>query len=197
MMQKARIKCPKCGTLLEVENPTGELQKTVECMSCKARLIVKFGRESEKTQNGSESYESMLNRRSRGKYEEEEDEEEFGTSIMSGIADTTIGKLKYQSDLYTLQMGINTIGRMASTSKASEQIATPDRSMSRLHSVIEVSRMFDGSVRAIIRNADNKNRTFVGGQELIDGDRIVLNYGDVIRMGDVQITYIKDPKYDV
>ena len=69
--------------------------------------------------------------------------------------------------------------------------------MSRLHSVIEVSRMFDGSVRAIIRNADNKNRTFVGGQELVDGDRIVLNYGDVIRMGDVQITYIKDPKYDV
>lgn len=88
-------------------------------------------------------------------------------------------------------MGINSVGRKASTSKATIQIDTSDRSMSRMHSIINVTRMFDGTLRTTIKNADNKNITYVGGQILYDGDTIVLNDGDVIKMGNVNITFVK------
>ena len=173
-MQTIRIKCPKCGVLLDVRNTGNEAERTIGCPNCNSHLKVKFKKKPDLPPV------------------DDDDAEEFGTNIMSGIANTNVGKLLYGTTEYPLILGVNTIGRKATTSAASLQIPTDDRSMSRMHSIIEVGRLYDGSVRTVIKNADNKNPTFVGGQRLLDGDRIVLRNGDVIKMGNVVVTFINE-----
>ena len=170
-----------------MKNSSGVAEKTIQCPKCLSKLRVKFNNQADITQYG--SVPPMPSSRPAAP---RQDDEEFGTNIMSGLADSTIGALLFRSQTFPLELGVNTVGRKAATSPAAIQIPTDNRSMSRLHAIIEISRMFDGSVRAVIKNADNKNPTFVGGQRLIEGDRIVLNDGDVIKMGDVTITYVKD-----
>ena len=55
---------------------------------------------------------------------------------------------------YKLHLGINTIGRRASTSSATVQIDTADRTMSRSHAVIEV-RNAGGQMVHILKNGAN------------------------------------------
>lgn len=176
MIQKTRVKCPSCGVLLDVRNSTGAKEKEVNCPNCKSRIVVKFNIPNPLTSTPSNTPEQT----------------EFHTSFISGLTDGIMGKLLYNGQTYPLQMGLNSVGRKASTSTANIQIDTTDRSMSRLHSIINVTRMFDGTLRTTIKNADNKNTTYVGGQILYDGDTIVLNDGDVIKMGNVNITFVKN-----
>lgn len=176
MIQKTRVKCPGCGVLLDVRNSSGTSEKEITCPKCNSRIVVKFNKPV--TQQIPPSNDTA-------------ETQEFHTSFISGLTDGIMGKLLYNGQKYTLQMGINSVGRKATTSKASVQIDTNDRSMSRMHSIINVTRMFDGTLRTTIKNADNKNVTYVGGQILYDSDTIVLNDGDVIKMGNVNITFVK------
>jgi len=173
MLQKTRVKCPSCGVTLDVRNSTGMTEKEISCPNCGTQLMVKFDNAASA---GSPSV---------------QESQEFHTCFLSGLTDGIMGRLLLDGKEYALKMGLNTVGRKATTSSASIQIETDDRSMSRMHSVINVTRMFDGTLRTTIKNADNKNATHVGGQLLIDGDTIVLNDGDVIQMGNVNVTFIK------
>lgn len=177
MIQKTRVKCPSCGVLLDVRNSTGATEKEVSCPNCKSRIVVKFNNAN--PLNSSPSSEAN-------------EQNEFHTSFISGLTDGIMGKLLYNGQAYPLQMGINSVGRKASSSTSNIQIETSDRSMSRLHSIINVTRMFDGTLRTTIKNANNKNATFVSGQILCDGDTIVLNDGDVIKMGNVNVSFVKN-----
>lgn len=175
-MQKTRVKCPSCGVLLDVRNSSGASERVVSCPNCNTQITVKFTAPppSQSPSSGDTA-----------------DGQEFHTSFISGLTDGIMGKLLFEGHSYPLQMGINSVGRKASTSKADIQIETLDRSMSRLHSIVNVTRMFDGTLRTTIKNANNKNLTTVGGQILYDEDTIVLNDGDVIKMGNVNITFVK------
>ncbi|MBP5258292.1 MAG: FHA domain-containing protein [Prevotella sp.] len=191
-MQIVRIQCPKCKVTLDVKDSTGAEQKTIECPRCKARLIVKFKQDNEKTY-----YDSRFNP-STGRLDQstpppapQKREEDPGTKFMNAANFWQMGKLLFGTTVYPLQLGVNTIGRKANTSSASVQIDTQDRSMSRSHAVIEVSKLYDGRIHTVIRNSNNKNPTFVGGQPLIDDDRIILNNGDIIQMGEVTLTFVQ------
>lgn len=180
-MQKIRIICPSCGVKLDVRNSTESSEKEISCPNCNAQIKVNFNDEQSAQQN-SDIPVSPVNK-----------PQEYGTRVMP--TDCVMGKLLLNGTYYPLQMGINTIGRAASTSKASIQIQTTDRTMSRMHSIIEVGRIFNETdiiLRTTIKNANNKNLTYVGGQLLIDGDTIVLNDGDIIKMGNVQIMFVKE-----
>lgn len=177
-MQKIRIKCPNCGVKLDVRNSTDSCEKEISCPNCNAQIRVNFNKEQREQQ----PQETPIIESQR-----------FGTRVVP--ADCTMGKLLLNGTFYPLQIGINTVGRAASTSKASIQIRTADRTMSRMHSIIEVGRIFNGvdvAIRTTIKNADNKNLTYVGGQLLVDGDTIVLNDGDIIKMGNVEIMFVKE-----
>lgn len=91
---------------------------------------------------------------------------------------------------YGLSMGRNTIGRKASTSTASVQIATSDRTMSRNHAVIEV-RSVGAGVQHILSNGENKNPSYLNGMLIGVGDRLVLSSGDSIKMGETVLTFKK------
>lgn len=90
---------------------------------------------------------------------------------------------------YLLSEGINIVGRKSESSKATVQIVTDDRYMSRRHSSIKLSTMPDGSQKALISNAENKNRTFINGQELSGNDVLTLSDGDEIKMGHTTMIY--------
>ena len=47
-MQTKRIKCPKCGVVLDVKNSQNEVVKQITCPSCKTALQVKFQPQQEK-----------------------------------------------------------------------------------------------------------------------------------------------------
>ena len=65
---------------------------------------------------------------------------------------------------YSLQLGKNTLGRKAPTSDASVQIETTDSFMSR-------------------------NKTLVNGTRVEDGDRIELQSGTIITLGNTQLKF--------
>lgn len=98
--------------------------------------------------------------------------------------------LVYENKRYELKLGRNTIGRQSSTPQATVQIDTHgDKTMSRFHAVIELVRMSDMSIRAIISNGSNKNSTYVSGILLNGNDKLILNNGSEIKMGNLLLRY--------
>lgn len=89
---------------------------------------------------------------------------------------------------YKLRLGINTVGRKASTSSATVQIDTTDRTMSRSHAVIEV-RNAGGQVLHILKNGANKNPSYLNGTILGPGDQLILNNGNRIKLGNTELTF--------
>jgi pSer/pThr/pTyr-binding forkhead associated (FHA) protein len=88
-----------------------------------------------------------------------------------------------------LEEGRNIVGRKGTTSKATVQIATEDRYMSRQHCSITVTTLPDGTKKAVLSNYQNKNLTTVDGQEIETGDEIRLTNGDRITMGHTTVVF--------
>lgn len=112
------------------------------------------------------------------------------TRMMDVSADSVLSKMpKLVSDgtSYLLSEGVNIVGRQSQSSKATIQIATDDRYMSRNHSRLTVANLPDG-LKVTISNYENKNGTFVNDQELMDGEEIRLTDGDEIKMGHTIVT---------
>jgi len=90
---------------------------------------------------------------------------------------------------YPLEDGQNIIGRKGQTSKATIQIETPDRYMSRQHCSITVNQLPDGTMKAVLCNYQNKNLTSIDGQEIETGDAIRLTNGNSITMGHTTVIF--------
>ena len=88
-----------------------------------------------------------------------------------------------------LSVGRNIVGRKATTSQATIQIPTDDHYMSRQHCCIDITAFNDGTKKAVLRNFQNKNVTFINGQPLESDDIIRLFDGDTIKMGDTILTF--------
>jgi hypothetical protein len=103
--------------------------------------------------------------------------------------DSCNARLVFDDKPYFLEEGRNIIGRKGSTSRATVQIATEDRYMSRQHCSIKVTTLPDGTKKAVLSNYQNKNLTTVDGQEIETGDEIRLTNGDRITMGHTTVTF--------
>lgn len=112
------------------------------------------------------------------------------TQLQGAPAGTTGGCfLVCNGQRYPLKAGVNTIGRQAHTSQATVQLATQDRTMSRVHALIRVIPLPGGSVRATICNSLNKNDTLVDGQLLAPGDELMLRNGAQISFSRTTVTF--------
>lgn len=118
------------------------------------------------------------------------------TTDYNGRKNKTIGKLLLVASdtLYALQVGTNTIGRKATTSSSSVQIDTEDKTMSRQHAKIEVVELASGGYKHYFSNASNKNVTLINDHRVEDGDKLVLNGGEQIKMANVVLKFILAPK---
>ena len=104
---------------------------------------------------------------------------------------TKVGQLVDANGVsYPLSVGFNTIGRKATTSTASIQIATDDRTMSRNHTVIEV-RNIGGQLLHILKNGDNKNPSYLNNVLMGEDDKLILNDGDCLKLGYTILTFKK------
>ena len=187
-MQRKRIVCPDCRAVLDVKNSKNETEKQITCPSCKAVLKVKFAPQQEpqeaKTyyappkQPAADNGETQLAAGDNG-----------ATQLVSPTHKTNQAYLQYDDHTYPLSEGQNIIGRKGNTSKATVQIDTDDRYMSRQHVSITVTTLPDGNVKAVLSNYQNKNLTTIDGQEIETGDAIRLADGNSIKMGHTTVTF--------
>ena len=181
-MDIKRVKCPKCNSLWDVKNNKNEAVKKFACPICKTPLQVvfqmpyNFGDTSESDTILPDDGHTMLFDEGRTVLPELQVKEETCYLVVNG-------------NNYDLLLGRNTVGRKATTSVASIQFVTDDMYMSRHHSVINVRRMTSGEIKVDISNYENKNKTFVNGNILQNGESFVLHDGDSIKMGNTTVIY--------
>lgn len=173
-MEVKRIKCPNCGSILEVRNSKNETVKLITCPQCKVTLSVKF-----KHLEPLEAHTCLAKNQQIG----------GETQLQPQNTQTKTACLEVGGRTYKLSEGVNVVGRKASSSQATVQIDTSDKYMSRQHAKIVVTRMPGGKFKAVISNDRNKNISTIDGQDLLQGDAIVLNDGDRIVMGETTVIY--------
>ena len=161
-MESKKIKCPKCGVILEVKNPNNEAVRTFSCPRSKVGMRVTF--------------------------REEEPATVLGTKP-NGRNQSIRPRLLYGGEEFALCDGRNVVGREAQSSQATVQIPTPDHFMSRQHAVVMVSAMADGGRKAVLSCYQNKNALVVDGQPLEPGDEVRLHDGCRITMGETTVTF--------
>ena len=161
-METKRVRCPKCKTVLEVKNSLHEDVKAIVCPKCQARLKVVFHRP----------------------------DTIFGRTILpQQMLPKGTPVLCYNGHDYAFRDGLNTVGRKASSSEADIQVETSDMLMSRYHALIEYRRIEGGFFQCIVSNDKNKNVTMVNSHPLADGDKILLNDGDTLQLGNTKLTF--------
>ncbi len=95
------------------------------------------------------------------------------------VAVLFFGKAEYQ-----LKEGTQMIGRKDPLSEAEIQIATGDASLQLVHARLKVAARNDGNHIYIISPYSHETAVFVNQLPLEEGDEVMLNIGDELRMGD-------------
>lgn len=189
MNEVIQIKCPFDGAVLTVRYMPGIETKNVKCPICQhTYLFSEFKRvepagaapDAGRTQQGGEEKTSYYGGNS-------------STTGSNDAANYTIGRLKTKGGGRTFQLrpGRNVIGRMGVKSQADFQIDTEGNKMvSREHLVIDVKKIpGKGFVHYVSLYKEKVNDTFVGTEQLLYGDCIVLRDGDVIRLPATEIKF--------
>lgn len=186
-MQTKRIKCPSCGVVLDVKNSKNEEVKQIVCPQCKCILQIRFALPKEPME--AHTFIVPIGSNSDCATQLACDANGATQLATSTHKTTTSAKLLFDGISYELEEGQNIIGRKGTTSKATVQIATEDRYMSRQHCAINISALPDGSKKAVLSNYQNKNLTSVDGREIETGDAIRLTDGNAITMGHTTVTF--------
>ena len=185
-MSEIKIKCPTCGKVLRMNEIPNINAASFTCPVCKEKHVV----------GNCQRYNSAPQPLA----PTSEDTQYGGTSSLQTSGDETrigvapqakVGMLVDANEAkYQLAIGFNTIGRKAASSTASVQIATDDRTMSRNHAVIEV-RNAGGQLLHILKNGANKNPSYLNNALVGQGDQLILNNGDRLKMGNTTLTFKK------
>ena len=188
-MQTKRIKCPKCGVVLDVKNSKNEEVKQITCPSCKTFLQVKFQSQQEPME--AKTFYAPPKQAMADNGATQLVGGSFGATqlVMAPKKEASKAILQFGGVSYPLEEGQNIIGRKASTSKATVQIETADRYMSRQHCSITVTSLPDGTKKVVLSNYQNKNQTTIDGLPVETGDVIRLTDGNSITMGHTTITF--------
>ncbi len=178
-METKRIKCPNCGVVLDVRNSKNETLKIITCPQCQTQLRVKFHPQPAPSNEPLDAETFVAANKN------------TGDTILNKKKPEAVGKpvIAFAGINYPLALGQNIVGRQAASSHATVQIATTDHYMSRHHVSISVTRLGDGSLKAVVSNYKNMNPTRVNGLKLEEGDAIVLQPGCNITMGETTVTY--------
>lgn len=199
-MSEIKIKCPTCGKILRLQDSPTINTASFTCPVCKEKHVVgncqRFVEQPKPQQPAGEEtqYGPAISRMSGGEetqyvgsgYSASGEETQIYSAPQSnvGVLVDSLGRT------YKLRLGINTIGRKASTSSATVQIDTSDRTMSRSHAVIEV-RNAGGQMMHILKNGANKNPSYHKGSLVGPSDQMILNNGDKVKFGCTELIFKK------
>ncbi len=180
-METIRIKCPVCGAILEAVDNPANAEKSVKCPNCQQR-------------NKFKDFKRILPTVS-APVASENDETQI-----SCMRKESIGYLldKATGRRYPLREGKQLVGRKPykSPPKADIPIETTDQGMSREHLYIDVMAGRDGRFHVYASNAKNQNPTEINGIQLMDGDKVGIRHGDVIKLCDTKLVFVSTPVND-
>ena len=198
-MSEITVKCPTCGKICHLKSDKEiTAQSTFICPVCKEKHIVgncqrvvvqkkSVVPSSDETNYGpapsARGDETQIGPQPQGAGG---DETQIGASPRAsiGVLVDSMGRT------YQLKSGVNTIGRKATSSPASVQIETNDRTMSRNHAVIEV-RNAGGQMLHILKNGANKNPSYINNALIAANDQLILNNGDRMKFGETILVMVK------
>ena len=184
-MSEIKIKCPTCGKVLRLNETPNINAASFTCPICGERhLVGDCQRYYPAPQVMGPSEDTRYGTTPSPQTGSEETRTATAPQGKPGLLEDAGGMS------YSLSLGINTIGRKASSSTATVQIATTDRTMSRNHAIIEV-RDAGGQLIPLFRNAANKNPSRLNGVLVAQGDQLILNNGDRIQLGNTILTFKK------
>ena len=174
-METLDVKCPWCSATLRIRKTPGMDGKNITCPNCKNtnhfskfKLVVPI-----------EESETQLPSPDGG--------------LPQAKENLLIGRLiiPLTGSSYQLLPGKNIIGRKASASTANFRIEAGDnKRMSREHLIIEVGRVPSmGYTHLVSLYKEKVNKTFINSTELLWGDTLILQHGDVIKLPDVDIRF--------
>lgn len=172
-----KIKCSNCGAILAVKDAPDIKSRSITCPVCKiAANFVDYKPYTAEPKAASEDPKTRI----------------AGNTDYSSKKNRSIGKLLHvgSGTLYQLELGINTIGRKTISSTSSVKIDTDDKTMSRQHAIIEVVELASGGYKHYFTNANNKNATLINNHKVENGDKLILNGGEEIKMAEVIIKFI-------
>ena len=203
-MQIKRIKCPKCGIVLDVKNSKEQASVRLHCPNCRTLLQVSFPPEEEPVEaptfyarpkqpvdNGATQLGGNYSAH-RQQTNDSSCETQLGGGPSGGTqasASQQIVSLVFEGRGYPLEEGRNIVGRKAKKPQANVQIPTDDLYMSRQHCVINVTTMDDGRKKSVLSNFQNKNDTLINGHQIGSGDAIILQNGNMIKMGETTVMF--------
>lgn len=183
---KKMVKCTSCGISLGVPQKGDEPFRDIRCPNCSHLIRVVFDQPKQED-DGKTVYggASPVNNTSSTPVDD-------GSTVYGNVNVAKQGFLRCGNQSYALRNGMNIVGRSAPSSTANVQIETDDHYMSRQHAAIKVTRVANGSLKALISNYKNKHSTFVSGQELLKDDEIVLTDGMNLKMGHTTLVYFEE-----
>ena len=176
-METLDVKCPWCSALLRIKSAKRMEGKNITCPICKHtspftqfKKIIQAEEESETCLPGTDGNTPNLSQE----------------NIIIGRLIIPITGISYQ-----LLPGKNIIGRKASASTANFQIETGEnKRMSREHLIIEVKRVSTtGFIHLVSLYKERVNKSFINSTELLWGDTLILQHGDIINLPDIDMRF--------
>ena len=168
-MESKKIVCPSCHGTLEVTNPRQEPVLMIKCPNPACGAKLRVRFDTGET---------IL-------------------ATKKGAA-TVPGYLTWGGQAYELKEGCNAVGRSSSKHEADIEIPTDDRSVSRMHCLLDAKRLNSGRVKVIIsdlRTAEkiSQKPTLVYDEPLAQEDQLVLEDGDTIEIGGQVLRFHQKP----
>lgn len=161
-----RIRCPKCENYITFdETKYTEGQSLVfVCPDCKKQFSIRLGKTKMKAPRKEEHL------------DEQAFQETFGSI-------TVIENVFGFKQVLPLKEGDNIIGRRQPGAPIQVPIETADRSMDRLHCIINVRRNKQGKLLYTLRDAQSLTGTFLNNELLGDKDRVLIDDGAIVTIG--------------
>ena len=169
MGDKIRVFCPSCRTILEVPPAFLEKNTRFACPQCGFNAPFnsygRLGAGMLSSEAGCGHADSTLVNRNTAEATEcfADCKCEEGVLVRSN-----------DGKAISLPMGLNPIGR--------ERLNPEDLCISRRHCAVEVSRS-GNRIKYVYYDTEAKNASYVNGKRLDKGMKVVLNFGDELRMG--------------
>jgi len=168
-MERKKITCPNCHGMLEVTNPKGEPVLMIKCPNPTCGAKLRIRFDT-------------------------------GETVLApkkGVA-TVPGYLNWSGQSFELKEGRNSVGRASSKHEADIELMTDDRSVSRVHCLLEAVKLKTGRVKVVIsdlRSADKiaQKPTLVYDEPLAQEDRLVMEDGDTIEIGSQTLHFHQKP----
>lgn len=181
-MDKLKIVCPNCRSLLEIGNAPGISDKMLTCPICRFRAKV-----------------AVYQQQALGKNRQTDSNDDPPTQVNPGTMDRTVGSLYFGKKEFSLHKGENTIGRKAKTGHAEVQICDEygevDMYMSKQHAIITIKDGASG-LEHRLQPTKPKNPIRINGQLLTNEDIVVLQWGNELTFGHTVLKFDRPQSAD-